>query len=72
MTKQKYYHELTDEEIAQIDGNTLCSELRKQYKQPDWCNYPDAIDALGCWSLTGSNRKLISREYCKDCECFTV
>ena len=66
----KYWHLLTDEEVKAIKPDTLCSELRKQYKQPDWCTYPDAIDGLGCWSLTGVNRREISSGFCKNCECF--
>ena len=38
--------------------------------QPIWCNYPDAVDVLGCWSLVGKSRKKISREYCKSCDCY--
>ena len=67
---KKYWHELTDEEFSKIDPETLCSKLRKKYKQPDWCDYPDAIGALGCWSLVGSNRIKISIDFCKTCVCF--
>ena len=67
----KYWHELTDEEIAGIPPEMKCSELRKLYKQPDWCSYPEAIDALGCWSLIGNNtRTKISKEFCKVCDLF--
>jgi len=71
MTPKKYWHELSDEEFANIPPNTKCLELRKLYSQPKWCSYPDAIDALGCWSLINSElRKKISIEYCKGCELF--
>ena len=67
----KYWHELTDQEIASIPPEMKCSELRRMYKQPNWCSYPEAIAAfLGCWSLVGANRTKISKEFCKSCDCF--
>ena len=66
----KYWHELTDEEIAGIPPEMKCSELRLLYKRPDWCADPMAIDALGCWSLVGKNRTQISKKFCKTCKDF--
>ena len=55
----RYFHELTDEELKSgIEGI-----------QPQWCGYPDAVQALGCWSLL-SDRKSINREKCSFCEFF--
>lgn len=67
---KRYWHELSDEEVKAIPPETLCSELAKRYKQPDWCSYPDAVDVFGCWSLVGLNRTKISREFCGSCEVF--
>lgn len=67
---RKYWHELSKEEFDSIPGETLCSELRAKYKQPDWCTYPEAIDALGCWSLIGDRRTQISKSFCGKCDLF--
>jgi len=66
----KYWHELTDEEIASIPPEKKCLELSKLYKQPDWCSKPEAIHPLGCWSLIGENRTKISKDFCKKCDSF--
>ncbi len=69
---KKYWHELTDEEYNAIPGRTLFSTVRKRYKQPEWCNYPDAIGGMGCWSLIDKDlRKKINREFCRKCDCST-
>jgi len=67
---KRFWHELTQEEIDGIPKGTLCSELREQFAQPDWCKYQFAIGTLGCWSLMGDNRTEISREYCGKCPVF--
>lgn len=71
-----YWHELSQKRIEKIikDGITV-KECLKQYKQPDWCNYPDALAGImGCWSLTSNEkdglRTKISKEFCKNCDCF--
>jgi hypothetical protein len=69
---KKYYHKLTNMEIDAIPPEMKCSELRELYSQPDWCSYPDAIDALGCWSLIGICRTKISKKFCKNCDCFVM
>ena len=73
---KKYWHKLKQEELDRIlkSGITVKEALEK-YKQPDWCNYPDALAGMtGCWSLTGNEpngtRTKISRKYCKGCECY--
>jgi len=66
----KYWHKLTDKEVADAESKTF-RELRELYLQPSWCAYPDAIDALGCWSLIGKRWK-ISKKFCKDCERFAT
>ena len=71
-----YWHELPQEEVDKILASKITiGELLEKYKQPDWCNYPDALDGnMGCWSLMdnheGGIRSRISKDYCKDCECF--
>jgi hypothetical protein len=66
----KYFHELTNEEYKVLEDNgTRWCDLPSLYPQPEWCNYPDALDGeMGCWSLV--YRTGVSKEYCKNCECF--
>jgi len=73
-----YWHKLKNSTIKRVYKNKMtCKEVMLHYRQPDWCGYPNAINGiLGCWSLTmdadnsKGNRKDISVEYCKDCDCF--
>ena len=69
----KYWHELIQEEIDKIikSGRTV-EQVLKEFSQPDWCAYPDAISGMiGCWSLMEDNiRQKISKEFCKNCDAF--
>jgi hypothetical protein len=70
----RYFHTLSDSTVKRLirKGTTLV-ELKKRYKQPDWCNYPDALAGImGCWSLMDllDLRHQISKQYCKGCDCF--
>jgi hypothetical protein len=71
--KRPYFHELTPEQIETLlKGKCTWGNLAKNYRQPEWCNYPDALEGImGCWSLIDMTkdgyRTKISREYCKDC-----
>lgn len=69
--EKKYWHEISAEEESEVYSSGITyDELLKKYKQPDWCNYPNALlGSWGCWSLTGSHRADISPEFCKNCEC---
>lgn len=65
----KFWHEETTEgrEIF-IASNKTVGELMRVYKQPDWCNYPEALSwQMGCWSLCDSETK-VSHDFCKTCE----
>ncbi len=69
--EKKYWHKLTNEEVAKvIKKYPLIKNIKKHYKQPDWCDDSNAIHPLGCWSLIGDNRKSISIKYCKSCDLF--
>jgi hypothetical protein len=70
--KKKYWHEMSDEEWDTIhDGKHNYPQIRKLYKQPNWCKDAQAIHPLGCWSLIDKKlRKQISIKYCKKCVCF--
>lgn len=75
--QKRYFHELDQSEI-----DTIISEKKttgyiiENFKQPDWCNYPEALSMdFGCWSLCDLTkdgaRTKISKEFCKSCECFS-
>jgi hypothetical protein len=73
---RKYWHEISQEEVYKlIDENRTIGYIMENYKQPDWCNYKDALSFnFGCWSLCdimkNGTRTKISTEFCKNCECF--
>ena len=53
--------------FRQLRGDTW-ADVQRDYKQPDWCRYPDALDGpMGCWSLVG--RMVTGEDYCRDCDC---
>ncbi len=63
----KYFHELTEKEFNELCKTPLTwEECVKEYPRPEWCAFPDAVDALGCWSLTGF--RVTGRKDCKSCE----
>lgn len=68
--KNKYWHKLTDEEIQfLIKKNPKWKWFKKYIKQPDWCDYPDALKGLmGCWSLVFTKDR--NKKKCSDCDCF--
>lgn len=63
----KSFHELTDIERAEIAANGMTwKQAAEEHPQPEWCDYPDAVSPLGCWSLISG--MVTGRDYCKDCE----
>lgn len=64
----KYFHELTKEEYDTLIASGISvGEAMEKYKQPDWCEYPDALGgAMGCWSLVGGTIK--NQGHCKNCD----
>ena len=47
------------------------------FKQPDWCEYYEALNGnMGCWSLMDlakdGMRTKISEEFCKGCDLCTL
>jgi len=67
----RYFHELQEEERQAIfDKKTTVGEVVEQYKQPDWCTYPNALQgAMGCWSLLMGNVATEGETFCKTCDC---
>lgn len=76
MDDKKYFHELHQDEInTLIETKVTFGTIMKIYLQPEWCNYPEALDGdFGCWSLmdlcSGGKREKVSLEYCKNCDEF--
>ena len=75
---KRYFHELNESEIDSLfaDKKTV-GYIMENYKQPDWCNYTEALSmAMGCWSLCDLSkdglRTKISEDFCKDCICFSL
>ena len=66
----KYFHELTQDEFGKIvDSHMTWGECAKQYPQPVWCDYPDAVEGMmGCWSLMSHIIKKPSS--CYGCDLF--
>lgn len=74
----RYFHELeqTEIDILIADKKTV-GYIMENYKQPDWCNYPEALSmTMGCWSLCDLSkdglRTKISKDFCKGCDCFSL
>ena len=68
---KRYWHELSKEEQKELifKKNLTVEELMKNFKQPDWCFYPEALNGLmGCWALLFGYVQ--SEEDCKDCDCY--
>jgi hypothetical protein len=68
----KYFHEADEEEIVKFSEGKTWGDLQKEYAQPTWCNYPEALNGtMGCWTLCDiKGRKVISERFCGDCDCF--
>ena len=66
-----FFHELPQSVIDQmVKEHKTFQYIMDNYRQPEWCKYPDALNGnMGCWSLT-LHRTKISREFCKDCDCY--
>lgn len=64
----KYFHELTEGEFKALPDMTW-AECAKDYPQPIWCSYPEAVQGvMGCWSLMCF--MVTGRSYCKNCDCY--
>ncbi len=64
-----YFHKLSKDEVKAlaVPGFTY-GDLMKNYKQPIWCSYPEALGgAFGCLSLL--NSYVWGEGYCLFCEC---
>lgn len=67
-----YWHEISQDEIDTLIENKATNQfVVDNYKQPDWCSYPEALAGrMGCYSLLDRElRTKISPEFCKGCDC---
>lgn len=70
----KYWHEISQDEVNEVIASKKTYQfLVDNYKQPDWCSYPDALmGVMGCWSLTDNGpdglRTKVSHDFCKTCD----
>ena len=66
----KFFHKLTKGEFEVLITKKLTwEEVAKDYPQPKWCGYPDAVSGvMGCWSLMAFRVK--GKAYCKCCYYF--
>ena len=75
MRINEYFHETStmDKELL-IKHKTSLGFIMKNYKQPKWCGYDEALAGkLGCWALMDiwhKSSKPISLKECQDCHCF--
>jgi len=75
---KKYFHLLSDEEWKKMLDKKTWSWINKHYKQPPWCDYPEALGGLlGCWSLIGAfgehvfrNERIRKEKDCEHCDCY--
>ena len=77
MKEKKYFHQVSQQEVESLIRQGLSWEyVRDNYKQPDWCGYPNPLNGKnGCWSLTnlaanGEMRRGICIDFCKTCIAF--
>ena len=71
MSEKIYWHKLTKAEQSKIKAREhyTLGEFMAEYSQPDWCIYPNALEAMmGCWSLFYGH--VHSEKTCKKCECY--
>lgn len=75
MKEKKYFHELSQQEIDELIRRRVNWQyIVDNYKQPDWCGYPNALaGSMGCWSLTNLKPNVINMiciKFCKTCIAF--
>jgi len=70
---KKYWHKLNNAQQKRVKErkNYTLGEFMKDYSQPDWCEYPNALEGeFGCWSLFYGTAH--SEKFCKKCECYKL
>lgn len=61
------FHEIGDDDWrAMCDAGVTWRDIADCFQRPSWCRLHEALDPMGCWSLTG--RHVHSEADCKPCE----
>lgn len=71
--ERRYFHLLPKGEFKRLcaEGMTWRGLIDAGYVQPDWCDYPNALDGMmGCWSLLYG--RVSGEQYCNDCDCYSA
>jgi hypothetical protein len=72
--KKPFWHRITNSEVKELIAQGKTNEfVMSNYRQPTWCEYPEALNGtMGCWSLTDNLglRRKISKKFCSGCDCF--
>jgi hypothetical protein len=68
--KKPFFHRLSMKKKKELFASKMTvGELMKQYRQPTWCGYPEALGgAMGCWSLVSATIN-VSKQFCITCDC---
>lgn len=65
---KEFFHQLSPSHRMIEMKDRSFGEIIDLYKQPDWCNYHEALNGLfGCVSLL---TKVIDKKYCSECNYF--
>lgn len=65
------WHTLSSEEQERIvtGGGMTIKQFMQKYRQPRWCQYPEALSGeMGCWSLV--SRRIHGEDDCKGCDMY--
>ena len=63
-----FFHALSMKQIER--RHITFKQARENYRQPDWCQEPIALEPLGCWGLTGGYVHEKGEAYCRSCESY--
>ena len=74
MKDKPYWHKVMTEDVLDkliVDRPDMrWKDILFEYKQPDWCSYPYALQGkMGCWSLALRPFRIHCIEDCEGCEC---
>lgn len=66
----KFFHQLSEDEFKVLcDTKMTWEECAREYPQPQWCGYPEAVQGvMGCWSLM--DFLVTGRSFCRHCDCY--
>lgn len=69
-----YFHVLSKKQLQRlIDEEKTWGDIMRDYAQPFWCKYTDALEGtMGCWTLTNLSKSNLNIEdkHCKSCDSY--